>query len=209
MKKRRNQGRTNRGRCGSPGPPSGRFRRYWLTPHRVPARPASPGSRPLRVRRAPPEAPRAGMHPNRASAACGEKGEVSLKVGRFPRDGRSTSACICARRTGFPRARHRRAAVRCASGERRQRRRAREHALTGRVQFVGKKGEVSLKVGRFPRDGRSTSACICARRTGFPRARHRRAAVRCASGERRQRRRAREHALTGRVQLWGKKGKFP
>ena len=35
-----------------PRTPSGRFARRQLTPHRIPARPALPGSRPLRVRSA-------------------------------------------------------------------------------------------------------------------------------------------------------------
>ena len=72
-----------------PRTPSGRFARRQLTPHRIPARPASPGSRPLRVRRAPPGAARAGMRPDRSSAVCGgergifpKSGEVSQEVNR-------------------------------------------------------------------------------------------------------------------------------
>ena len=72
-----------------PRTPSGRFARRQLTPHRIPARPASPGSRPLRVRRAPPGAARAGMRPDRSSAVCGgergiftKSGEVSQEINR-------------------------------------------------------------------------------------------------------------------------------
>ena len=72
-----------------PRPPSGRFARRRLTPHRIPARPALPGSRPLRVRRAPPLAARAGMRPDRSSAVCGgergifpKSGEVSQEINR-------------------------------------------------------------------------------------------------------------------------------
>ena len=72
-----------------PRTPSGRFARRRLTPHRIPARPASPGSRPLRVRRAPPGAARAGMRPDRSSAVCGgergifpKSGEVSQEINR-------------------------------------------------------------------------------------------------------------------------------
>ncbi len=72
-----------------PRTPSGRFARRRLTPHRIPARPASPGSRPLRVRRAPPLAARAGMRPDRSSAVCGgergifpKSGEVSQEINR-------------------------------------------------------------------------------------------------------------------------------
>ena len=72
-----------------PRTPSGRFARRRLTPHRIPARPASPGSRPLRVRRAPPGAARAEMRPDRSSAVCGgergifpKSGEVSQEINR-------------------------------------------------------------------------------------------------------------------------------
>ena len=72
-----------------PRTPSRRFARRRLTPHRIPARPASPGSRPLRVRRAPPGAARAGMRPDRSSAVCGgergifpKSGEVSQEINR-------------------------------------------------------------------------------------------------------------------------------
>ena len=72
-----------------PRTPSGRFARRRLTPHRIPARPALPGSRPLRVRRAPPGAARAGMRPDRSSAVCGgergifpKSGEVSQEINR-------------------------------------------------------------------------------------------------------------------------------
>ena len=72
-----------------PRTPSRHFARRRLTPHRIPARPALPGSRPLRVRRAPPLAARAGMRPDRSSAVCGgergifpKSGEVSQEINR-------------------------------------------------------------------------------------------------------------------------------
>ena len=72
-----------------PRTPAGRFARRQLTPHRIPPRPALPGSRPLRVLRAPPLAARAGMRPDRSSAVCGgergifpKSGEVSQEINR-------------------------------------------------------------------------------------------------------------------------------